>query len=172
MKLLETWDGMTIRNSLVISAAFQEAKRLGIQHVIVGDGADELFGGYSFMWGSKDDEELWKKKRDEMCRKWTFATTKLASFYEIKSYGPFLEKSFVDWALEFTQRRHCIGERPIKLTLHGESIMHQVGKVILREAFHTCASWRRKDPIEVGWSFILPNSYPRCHFYSQYYSNY
>ena len=28
--------------------------------------------------------------------------------------------------------------------------MHTVGKVVLREAFETCASWRRKDPIEVG----------------------
>ncbi len=165
--LLQTWDGMTIRNSLVISAAFQKASELGMRHVIVGDGADELFGGYSFMWGSEDDVSLWKKKRDDMCRKWTFATTKLASSYDIKSHGPFMEEEFVEWSLN-TTRSDCIGERPIKLVLDGESIMHKVGKIVLREAFETCASWRRKDPIEVGsgatviskdeyWSEELPD---------------
>ena len=150
IKLLATWDGMTIRNSLVISAAFKEAKRLGMDHVVVGDGADELFGGYSFMWGSEDDVDLWKKKRNDMCRKWTFATNQIASSYGIRAHGPYMNESFVEWALNATERIDCIGERPIKLVLDGESIMHAVGKIVLREAFDTCASWRRKDPIEVG----------------------
>lgn len=150
VQLLQTWDGMTIRNSLVISAAFHKAKELGIHHVIVGDGADELFGGYSFMWGSEDDVTLWKKKRDDMCRKWTFATKKLASSYDIRSHGPFMDEEFVEWALANTARSDCIGERPIKLVLDGESLLHTAGKIVLREAFETCASWRRKDPIEVG----------------------
>jgi asparagine synthetase B (glutamine-hydrolysing) len=45
VKLLQTWDGMTLRNSLVISAAFKEAKRLGMTSVVVGDGADEILEG-------------------------------------------------------------------------------------------------------------------------------
>eukprot|EP00979_Chaetoceros_neogracilis_P015557 scaffold6146_cov256-Chaetoceros_neogracile.AAC.11 len=149
VKLLQTWDGMTLRNSLVISAAMKEAKRLGMKSVVVGDGADELFGGYSFMWGCADDLDLWKKKRDDICKKWTFATTKLASSYGIVAYGPFMDKEFVSWAMT-TTRKDCIGEKPIRLVLNGESIVHAVGKIVLREAFDTCASWRRKDPIEVG----------------------
>ena len=149
VELLQTWDGMTLRNSLVISAAFKEAKRLGMTAVVVGDGADELFGGYSFCWGCADDLVLWKQKRDAMCKKWTFATPKLASAYGITAHGPYMDKDFVSWALT-TSRKDCIGEKPIKLVLDGESIMHAVGKVVLREAFDTCASWRRKDPIEVG----------------------
>ena len=149
VELLQSWDGMTLRNSLVISAAFQEASRIGIEDVVVGDGADELFGGYSFMWGSEDDPVLWKEKRDNICKKWTFATPKLAASYGIRAHGPFMDEEFVSWALT-TDRRDCIGERPIKLVMGGESIMHAVGKVVLREAFETCASWRRKDPIEVG----------------------
>lgn len=150
VELLQTFDGMTLRNSLVISAAFQEAKRLGMKDVIVGDGADELFGGYSFMWGSEDNPQLWKEKRDAMCKKWTFATSKLASFHEIKSYSPYMQNDFVEWALCSTTRDDCIGDRPIKLLLDSEPIMHTAGKIVLREAFNTCASWRRKDPIEVG----------------------
>lgn len=149
IRLLKTWDGMTLRNSLVISAAFKEAQRLGMKEVITGDAADELFGGYSFMWGCEDDLTLWKKKRDDMCHNWTFATSQLADFYEITAHQPFMDEDFVAWALT-TTRKDCIGEKPIKLLLHGESIMHKVGKVILREAFDTCASWRRKDPIELG----------------------
>lgn len=149
VKLLQTWDGMTLRNSLVISAAFQEASRLGMDDAIVGDAADELFGGYSFMWGSADDLSAWKKKRDDMCKKWTFATSKLASSYGVTPRAPFMDDDFVAWALT-THRGDCIGERPIKLLLDSEPIMHAVGKVVLREAFETCASWRRKDPIEVG----------------------
>ena len=91
------------------------------------------------MWGSADDLALWKEKRDGMCKKWTFATPKLASSYGIRAHGPFMDDDFVAWALT-TNRGDC----------NGESIMHAVGKVVLREAFETCASWRRKDPIEVG----------------------
>ncbi|KAL3895332.1 MAG: hypothetical protein SGARI_007483, partial [Bacillariaceae sp.] len=43
IKPLQVWDGMTIRNSLVISAAFEEAQKHGLTDVLVGDGADELF---------------------------------------------------------------------------------------------------------------------------------
>mmetsp|Transcript_23056 Transcript_23056/g.54426 ORF Transcript_23056/g.54426 Transcript_23056/m.54426 type:complete len:249 (+) Transcript_23056:107-853(+) len=79
IKTLQVWDGMTIRNSLVISAAFEKAQELGLTDVLVGDGADELFGGYSFTWGDASNPEAWKDKRDSMCRKWTFATDDLAA---------------------------------------------------------------------------------------------
>ncbi len=57
-----------------------------------------------------------------MFRKWTFATTKLASSYDIKSHGPFTDEGFVEWALESTIRCDCVGERPIKLVLDGEAL--------------------------------------------------
>jgi asparagine synthetase B (glutamine-hydrolysing) len=46
VQLLNTFDGMTLRNSLVVAAAFQKVKDLGYSCAVVGDGADELFGGY------------------------------------------------------------------------------------------------------------------------------
>ena len=110
VKLLQTWDGMTLRNSLVISAAFQEASRLGMDDVIVGDAADELFGGYSFMWGSADNLSVWKKIRDDMCKKWTFATSKLALSYGITPHAPFMDDDFVAWALT-THHEDCVLEK-------------------------------------------------------------
>ncbi|KAL1529470.1 hypothetical protein AB1Y20_000417 [Prymnesium parvum] len=150
VKLLATFDGMTLRNSLVVAAAMRKASDLGFKHAVVGDGADELFGGYSFMWGCEDDPVEWKQKRDKMCREWTFATNALAAAYGLQAHSPYTEPEFVEWAVGQTQRSDCIAERSVRLTLGGEAIEHRVGKVVLREAFDTISSWRRKDPIEVG----------------------
>lgn len=146
---LYTFDGMTLRNSLVVAAAFHKVAELGFKDAIVGDGADELFGGYSFTWKTEDPEE-WKEKRDAMCRKWTFATEALANMYGLKSHSPYMEPDFVKWAVENTTREDCIGERPIQLVYGGDYQDHVTGKMILREAYKTVSSWRRKDPIEVG----------------------
>lgn len=150
VELLECYDGMTLRNSLVVAAAFKAASEKGFTEAIVGDGADELFGGYSFMWGWPDDPAKWKEKRDSMCRKWTFATSTLGQNYGITPHSPYMEPKTVEWALANTDRQDCIDERPIRLVHGGEFKDHTTGKVILREAYETVSSWRRKDPIEVG----------------------
>jgi asparagine synthase (glutamine-hydrolysing) len=150
VKLLNTFDGMTLRNSLVVAAAFQRVRDLGYKDAVVGDGADELFGGYSFMWGCADDEAQWKEKRDSICARWTFATGKLAELYGITVHSPYMQPSFVQWAIDNTTRSDCIGTHPIRLTYGGGTLDHETGKVCLRLAFATVASWRRKDPIEVG----------------------
>lgn len=85
-----------------------------------------------------------------MCAKWTFATETLANMYGIESHSPYMEPSFVKWAIENTTRQDCIGVRPIQLSYGGEFQEHTTGKLILREAYQTPASFRRKDPIEVG----------------------
>lgn len=154
IETLAVWDGMTIRNSLVVSAAFEKAKELGLTDVLVGDAADELFGGYSFMWGNKDDDpQVWKDKRNSMCAKWTFATSDLARSYGITSHAPYADpKHMVEWALSETKRQDCIADDrcSIQVSLGGPYQVHTTGKVVLREAFRTGSSWRRKDPIEVG----------------------
>ena len=68
IELLEIYDGMVLWNSLVIAAVFKRAAELGFKHAVTGDGADELFGGYSFMW-SHEAPDVWKEKRDSMCAK-------------------------------------------------------------------------------------------------------
>lgn len=150
-RALYTFDGMTLRNSLVVAAAFHKAAELGFKYAVVGDGADELLGGYSFMWGTEDQlPDEWKQKRNDMCRTWTFATAALAHMYNITSYSPYMEPNTVEWVLEHTAKSDCIGIRPIRLVHGGASLDHVTGKLLLRHAYDTVASWRRKDPIEVG----------------------
>jgi asparagine synthase (glutamine-hydrolysing) len=147
---LRIYDGMVVRNSLVIAAAFAKAAELGFMHAVVGDGADELFGGYSFTWGHADDRVAWREKRDSMCARWTFSTDDLGEMYGIEAHSPYTAERTRAWAIENTERNDCIGVRPIRLLFGGKYEDHVTGKLILREAYDTVSSWRRKDPIEVG----------------------
>ena len=45
VKLLRTYDGMTLRNSFVICAAMERAREEGMDSCVVGDAADEVRRG-------------------------------------------------------------------------------------------------------------------------------
>ena len=70
--------------------------------------------------------------------------------YGMRQHSPYIEPDFVKWAIDNTEREDCIGIRPIRLFYGEETQDHITGKVILREAYETVSSWRRKDPIEMG----------------------
>jgi asparagine synthetase B (glutamine-hydrolysing) len=107
---LSSCDGMMHRNSLVMVAAFQKVAELEfINDVIVEDGADELFGGYSFTLKTEDSKE-WKEKGDSMCATWMFATGALANMHSLKSHSPYMEPQMVEWSNENTQQSDCIGK--------------------------------------------------------------
>src|SRR5438067_1658015 len=48
--LLQTFDPMELRNSIVTHVAMEAASKRGLSAVLTGDAADELFAGYSFMF--------------------------------------------------------------------------------------------------------------------------
>ena len=52
-------------------------------------------------------------------------------------------------------RSDCIGSGHICLTFGGEAIEHETGKMCLRQAFATVASWRRKVWIWICCSALL-----------------
>ena len=151
VKTLRTFDGMTLRNSIVIALALKKAKELGASVILTGDGADELMGGYSFTWVTVDNA-LWVTKRNELAGKMNFSTGEMASALGLKVVAsPFLEPVFIDWVTTSTTRADCIDDMPIELSPSTERIMHITGKVCLRNAFPLSPSaHRKKDPIEVG----------------------
>ena len=169
IETLALWGYMEVRNSLIISAALDECHKLGLTDVLVGDNADELFGGsYDVYFHEKyiNDPEGWKEKRDSMADL-PFVTQKIAAKYKINIHQPFSDQEiFVKWALAVTTRDDCISKCSIQSKIDGPYELQQnCGKLVLREAFCTRASWRRMDWIFAGSGAsngdILLNYYDR-----------
>lgn len=138
VRALETFDPMEIRNSVVIARGLTEAARHGYQRVMTGDAADELFGGYSFMWGKPPEEfEEYSRRMAETMR---FSSIPLGKVLGIDVQAPYTDPEVVRFATGLPKR--------FKVAQHDGAT---VGKWVLRWAFPECPSrWRRKDPIEVG----------------------
>jgi asparagine synthase (glutamine-hydrolysing) len=134
--ILKTFD-LALPNDLAIYFAIKLAKESGVSSVMTGDGADELFAGYSYMaeLTPKDLERYIKR----LSQNWHFSAGYLGEALGIEIKQPFLDENFVRFALQ------------IKPELKVED---GVGKYILRKSFEDLIPaetvWRRKEPIEYG----------------------
>ncbi|MDI6811454.1 MAG: asparagine synthase-related protein [archaeon] len=127
-------------NDLVIYAALKEAKKLGIKSVMTGDGADELFAGYSYM--HKLSHEELKTYITALSKTMWFSSNKLGAFLGVEIKQPYCDRKIVDFALEI--------DSGLKIK---EKNRRRYGKWILRKAFEEElgeVAWREKDPIEFG----------------------
>ena len=138
VRTLRTFDPMEIRNSVVIARGLAEAARHGYRRVMTGDAADELFGGYSFMWGQEPAEfEEYSRRMAETMR---FSSFPLGRALGVEVLAPYTDPEVIGFAKTLPKR--------LKVSQH-DGIT--VGKWVLRWAFPECPSrWRRTDPIEVG----------------------
>ncbi|KAJ3039392.1 hypothetical protein HDV00_012268 [Rhizophlyctis rosea] len=141
IQTLNTFDPMELRNSVVVARTLQECASHNVTTVITGDGADELFAGYSFLASlSPGKLRRWIARTSIQM---SFSVRPLASALGIKNViQPFLHPDVIRFALT-CKRSELIGTCP--------TTGNPMGKYILRLAFpeaHSC--WRRKDPIEVG----------------------
>jgi asparagine synthase (glutamine-hydrolysing) len=137
--ILKTFD-LALPNDLAIYFALKLAKESGVSSVMTGDGADELFAGYSYMAElTPEDLERYIKR---LSQNWHFSAGYLGKVLGIEIKQPFLDENFVRFALE------------IKPELKVED---GVGKYILRKSFEDLIPpelvWRRKEPIEYGSGF-------------------
>ncbi len=138
VRTLVTFDPMEIRNSLVLARGVREAAALGLRSVMTGDAADELFAGYSYMWG-KTEEEL-RSYTAHLVRIMRFSSIPLGRAIGVRVETPYADGSIVKFALGLSKAD--------KVALRGGVTW---GKVLPRLAFPQATSaWRRKDPIEVG----------------------
>ncbi len=148
VRVMRTFDPMEVRNSIVVARALRAARESGWGSAFTGDAADELFGGYSFLW--QKSEEEFDRACERMARVMRFSSFPLGKELGVRVVAPFLDPAIVDLALGLP--------RDLKVGKVGDDLH---GKLLLREAFPDVPNrWRRKDPIEVGsGSAALPRHF-------------
>jgi asparagine synthase (glutamine-hydrolysing) len=140
IKILKTFD-LALPNDLSIYFALKLAKELTAEtyqlSVMTGDGADELFAGYSYM-AELLPENLGRYIR-RLSQDWHFSAGYLGRALGVEVRQPFLDEDFVHFALGISPEL---------------KVKDGVGKYILRKSFENLIPaeivWRRKEPIEYG----------------------
>ncbi len=138
IKMLKTFDS-AIPNDLVVYFGLKKAFELGIDEVMTGDGADELFAGYSFMQKISDLENYIRKISQNM----RFSSNLIGNYFGLKIVQPFLNRGFLNFALSISP--------DLKLRQQNGKFW---GKWILRKAFEDTLPaeviWQDKRPLENG----------------------
>jgi asparagine synthase (glutamine-hydrolysing) len=136
IRILKTFD-LALPNDLAIYFALRLAKGNRVSSVMTGDGADELFAGYSYM-AELSPEDLGRYIR-RLSQNWHFSSGYLGRALGVEIRQPFLDEDFVRFALEVSPEL---------------KVKDGIGKYVLRKSFEDLLPpeivWRRKEPIEYG----------------------
>lgn len=147
----KTFDPIFLKNSVVQLLGFKEALRLKVNSIILGDGADELFGGYNFLCKYLKSPEILQSKLDEIVQNMEFVSFKLSKKYYLGITTPFLDDTIVKFSQSLSAND--------KIAVHNGIIY---GKFFLRNCFKEILgdeiAWRRKEALESGSGInkILP----------------
>jgi len=136
IKILKTFD-LALPNDLSIYFALKLARENGITSIMSGDGADELFAGYSYM--AKLPPQKMDRYITELSGNWHFSANELGRALGVEVKQPFLDNDFVRFALDISPEL---------------KVKEGTGKYILRKSFEGLLPaeiiWRKKEPIECG----------------------
>ena len=141
IKILKNFNDIEIRNSVVMYVSLDALNKKGVNSVLTGDGADEIFAGYNFLL-KKSETEL-TDELNRIKKIMHFSSQEIAKKFGIKIESPFLD----DRVMEFAQS--------IPLSMKVEQRNQKVfGKYILRKTFEeylpTSIVWREKSPMQEG----------------------
>ena len=147
---IETYDVTTIRASTPMWLMARKIKAMGIKMVLSGEGSDELFGGYLYFHKAPNAKELHEETVRKLSQLHLFdclRANKSMAAWGIEARVPFLDKSFIDTAMQINPSdKMCGGDR--------------IEKHVLRQAFANSlvphsVLWRQKeqfsDGVGYGW---------------------
>ncbi len=141
IRILGNFNDIEIRNSVVMYMAIKWAKDNGAGSIITGDGADELFAGYSFL-RDKSGDQL-QKELDRIYSTMHFPAQKIGESLGVVVESPFLDGRVVELARQIP---------PDQKT--GDAKGARYGKLILRHIFDglmlDSIVWRQKSPMQDG----------------------
>ncbi len=141
IKVLKVFDPMGVRNSVAAFVGLKHAKENGIKGIMTGDGLDELFAGYSWLFTLNEKELM--TKLSSMWQTMQFPSVPLANSLGIEAKTPFLDHEFKSFASSVEPKLLIRNER-------GETW----GKWIIRKTYEGLLPdeivWRTKTPIEFG----------------------
>ena len=141
IKIFKNFNFIEIRNFVGMYLTFEMAKNNGQNSIITGDAADELFGGYNFLFTKKENEidETLKKIWNVM----EFPSSKIAKHFNIEVEHPYLDENV----------KRLAEEIPIEFKVRSERDK-MYGKWILRKAFENTLPanviWREKTAMQDG----------------------
>ena len=141
IKILDNFNDIEIRNSIVPHLYLSSLKKKGVDSVITGDGADEIFAGYNFLLKKSNDElddELERIKKIMH-----FPSKDIAKSLNMKVENPFLNENVIKFSDSI----------PISRKINVKE-NKKFGKWILRETFEKDLPkniiWREKSPMQDG----------------------
>ncbi len=141
IETLKVFDPMEVRNSVAIFVGLKFAKENGIKGVMTGDGLDELFAGYSWLF-SLSEREL-SSRLSNMWQTMQFSSIPMAYSLGMEAKAPYLDPEFKSFAKSVDPKLKIRSERG-KIW----------GKWIIRKSFEGLLPdeivWRLKHPIEYG----------------------
>ena len=131
---------------------FKTAKKLKINSLVIGDGADELFAGYNFLHQYINDTETINQKINSIIQNMDFFSIKLSKKINLKIFLPFLEKEIVDFSNSIALDD--------KISKHNDVFY---GKFFLRGCYEDILGkeivWRKKTALENGSGVTNLNYY-------------
>ena len=141
VKILGNFNDIEIRNSVVPYIYLKSLKDDGINSVITGDGADEVFAGYNFLLKKNEDELVSELSRIKKIMH--FPSKEIGESLNMKVEMPFLDNDVIEFSENI----------PISEKINTKD-GKRFGKWILRKSFENeipdSIVWREKSPMQDG----------------------
>jgi len=154
---LETFNVAIIRKSIPLYILSKKINDVGCKIILSGDGADEIFGGFSYLQNAPNEIELYKEiiRKLKNFHKYNSLFSKIMSTQKIEIQFPFLDREYMEFVMSINPKSKM-----------QNSFKEKIENFILRQAFNDLNNpflpkeilWQKKqifDEIDNYWIKVL-----------------